>query len=139
MRLIQEDYLDDPWRILVCCILLNRTQGPTARPVIEEFFRRWPTAYDCAVAPYEELCDLVGRLGLKKRGLYLRLMSKQYLYYKDTDTRDYHIEEFSGCGKYARDAWEMLVLGRRDFWPMDLKLRQRMKELRDEQESIQSG
>lgn len=138
MRLIQEDYLGDPWRVLVCCILLNRTQGQTARSVIDEFFVRWPTAADCAEAPHEQLCTFVGRLGLKKRGLYLKLMSRQYLYYSNTDLRDRDIELLAGCGRYAREAWDMLVLGRRDFVPQDSKLRLRMEELYG-RENIESG
>lgn len=44
MALLQEEFgQNHPWRVLVVCILLNRTQGAQARPVLEEFLRRWPT------------------------------------------------------------------------------------------------
>ena len=36
---------------------------------------------------------------------------------------------YSGCGVYAQEAYDMLVLGRRWRWPKDPVLRRRMEEL----------
>ncbi|KAE8720621.1 Lysyl-tRNA synthetase isoform 1 [Hibiscus syriacus] len=42
--LLQEDHAHDPWRVLVICMLLNRTYGGQARKVLSEFFTLCPDA-----------------------------------------------------------------------------------------------
>ena len=39
-RLVQEDYQGDPWRIVVCCLMLNRTRGEIVKPVAKTFFEK---------------------------------------------------------------------------------------------------
>lgn len=133
--LLQEKYWNnDPWRILVICILLNRTQGKTAEPVIQAFFKRWPTAEAVEKDGYEdEIFKVIGRLGLGNvRSRYLNKMSCQYAKYlrKEAGRMDLTTLRLGGVGKYAYEAWRMFVLGHRDFWPEDKELLKRMKELR---------
>lgn len=129
MYLLQEEFgQDSPWRILVVCILLNRTQGPQARPIVEEFFRRWPNPNAFYVmADPKDVSALVGKLGLAKRASYLMDMTRQYLFHNEGD----HVIRYAGCGAYAQEAYDMLILGRRWRWPMDPVLKARMKELLD--------
>ena len=44
IKIIQEEYSNDPWKVLVCCILLNQTSNKQVRPLIESFFNRWPNS-----------------------------------------------------------------------------------------------
>ena len=128
MRLTQERLGgSDPWKVLVCCILLNRTQGQQSEPVLQELFNRWPDASKL-VAADDSLEQLIAPLGLVGRAKHLRQLSKA-LQTTDPQTRA-EVESLPGCGEYAADAWDMLINGRHNFWPRDSKLGPRMLELR---------
>jgi len=43
--LIQEDYLDNPWKMMVCCILLNQTNNKQVRPILSSVFELIPNPY----------------------------------------------------------------------------------------------
>ena len=40
--LIQEQLYDNPWKMLIACLFLNRTTAKQVLPVIWKFFERWP-------------------------------------------------------------------------------------------------
>ena len=42
--LIQERYYPDEFKVLVCCLLLNRCCGETVRGVVDKLFERFPDA-----------------------------------------------------------------------------------------------
>ena len=67
VRLIQENYIDDPWKMMVACILLNRTTGTQVKKVLPLLFERFPTARVMANAPVEQLTVLISGLGLENR------------------------------------------------------------------------
>ena len=51
-RLIQEDYLDDPWKMMVCCILLNQTTNQQVRKVLLPLFEVIPNPeLACSINP----------------------------------------------------------------------------------------
>ncbi len=111
-RLIQEDYLDDPWKILVCCILLNRTTGRAVKEILPGLFSTYPTPEDMMEAEWLELYDSIAHLGFgHKRVLYLTEMSKVYASARHCG-HELHLDVASlpGCGKYAQDCWDLLVL-----------------------------
>lgn len=105
--LIQEEVKDDPWKVLVVCILLNRTRGEQVFRVVWDLFRKYPTAQSMADANLDELKEMVKPLGLStERSLHLKLMSHQWV----NDAWD-EITDLSGCGKYAQDSYEIFVDG----------------------------
>lgn len=105
--LVQEKYWPDGWKILVCCLCLNLTTRKQMEPVVEELFKRWPTAASLSNCDIEELQELIKPLGMwRKRAETLRKMSHQYHAGQWID-----IEELHGVGKYARDAYRIFVLG----------------------------
>ena len=62
--LLQEVYKEDPWKMMVCCILLNLTKRQQVDIVREELFKRYPTEYDMIEANEKELSELLKPLGL---------------------------------------------------------------------------
>ncbi|GLI71770.1 hypothetical protein VaNZ11_017094 [Volvox africanus] len=62
--LIEEVLYDNPWRLLVACILLNRTTGRQVRQVIGPLWRAYPTAEAMAIADPRVVQDIVRPLGL---------------------------------------------------------------------------
>ena len=61
----------DGFRILVGELLLQRSRSSTVSGVYESLFRRWPTAVELALAPIEELTEMIRPLGLLSRALRL--------------------------------------------------------------------
>ncbi len=107
--LLEEELFEDPWRVLVACVLLNKTTAVQARRVVWELFARFPTAAAAAAADateLEALEALLRPLGLfRKRAAGLVRLSKEYL---ETDWRD--PEELYGIGEYAADAYRIFCV-----------------------------
>ena len=100
--LLQEIYLTDPWKMLVCCMLLNLTNRKQVDTVREELFTKYRTPKDMMNADHRELADTLKPLGLyNRRATSLRLMSAGYINgFKSVD-------ELYGIGQYAKDSWEI--------------------------------
>ena len=127
-RLIQEDYVETPhfpWKVLVICQCLNKAGWPIVQEVVKELFEKYPDPMSCdeicldSQEPNEELAelsDLVRCLGLSDRRVdFLIRMSRQYVAAEKVFGSRYDrypVTEFRGCGQYAKDAWDLLVLGR---------------------------
>lgn len=116
--LIQEKFRNEPWKLLVCCTLLNLTSRRQAEPVWDELFRRWPTPESlwvgderCTGEILDELGTLLRPLGLQnRRSLSIWRMTFDYLTVRpDVDGR--RVDELRGVGKYARDSFDMFING----------------------------
>lgn len=114
-RLLQEQVTRDlhyPWRVIVCCALLNQTQGEQVRPMLDELFIRCPQPELMMTA---RLSDLLQPLGLQdRRERLLRRMTWDY-------TTGAQPGECFGVGQYGRDALLLFVhdvrpVGVRDPW-----------------------
>ncbi len=115
--LLQEELRDDPWKLLVACMLLNQTSHKQVRPIIWTLFERYPTAAAMSDADETELAALIKPLGFQnRRAKSLRRMSADFAAGK-------RIDELHGVGKYARDSYAIFVEGRVDETePTDVKL-----------------
>lgn len=101
--LIQEHIKDDPWRVLVACIMMNMTRGLTMRPYMWRLFERYPTAQALAAADPASLEEMISPLGLSvRRSRSLITMSQGYTTSNWTKPSD-----LPGCGKYADDSWKI--------------------------------
>lgn len=121
LGLVQERVSRDlhfPWRVLVCCALLNRTTKEQARPALSALFACWPgpERFDLFARPHQ-LCGLLAPLGLVgRREALLRRMTGDYL------SRLSPYECF-GVGEYARDALDLFCAGKILGAPADKWLR----------------
>lgn len=105
--LLQEQYLPDEWKVLVCCILLNRTKRAQVEPIIGKLFSKYPNAATMASADVAELANLLRTLGFQnRRAKSLAKFSDEFLQSNWTDPRELH-----GVGEYAARGWEMLCAG----------------------------
>jgi len=114
-NLLQEIYNEHPWRMLVCCIMLNCTSRKQVDQVREEFFKRYPDAVEAERADPSEMADLIASLGFKNR----RTRSIQR-FSSDWMTLDWiEPSELYGIGKYAQDSWEIFQKGNLNVEPTD--------------------
>ncbi|CAJ1947656.1 unnamed protein product [Sphenostylis stenocarpa] len=108
--LIQEDHFQDPWRVLVICMLLNRTSGRQTKKVVSDFFQLCPDAKSCTQVASEEIEKTTQTLGLQqRRAKMLQRLSEEYL-----DESWTHVTQLHGVGKYAADAYAIFVTGKWD-------------------------
>lgn len=104
-----------PWRVLVCCALLNRTGRAQVRPMFEELFASYPTpGHVVRGAPMgRSLSELLRPLGLwRRREALLVALSEDYAAGKP-------VQDCRGVGRYALDARAIFVEGRTDVRPTD--------------------
>ena len=114
LRLLQDIYKNDPWKMLVCCIMLNLTTRKQVDKVRHKLFKKYPTPQDMSVADYEELSKLLMPLGMQyKRAATLMRFSKEYIE-GFADPIDLY-----GIGKYAKDSWEIFQNNNLNVQPND--------------------
>lgn len=101
--LIQETLWPNEWKILVACVLLNRTSRKSVEKVIKSLFEMWPAAEAMSNADVSSLSSVVAPLGFKnRRAITLKRLSEDYL-----KGNWKHARELPGIGDYGASAWEI--------------------------------
>jgi endonuclease III len=63
--LIQEEYVQEPWKMLVCCILLNQTNNKQVRPVLSSVFELIPDPISAIGCEPEVLAAVIKTTGFQ--------------------------------------------------------------------------
>lgn len=126
--LLQLRYRDDPWRMLVCCILLNHTQRVQVDRVVNLLFEKHPSCVQLANADEGELTTLLRPLGLQRcRAGVLKDFSHDWLILTNEGAHLPTLDALAACvgiGSYALDSYRLFVLDEwRDVRPEDKELR----------------
>lgn len=96
------------WRVIVVCMLLNRTTRRAVEKIVPKLFAKWPDASSMGSADFAELEALIAPLGFKtRRTENLIAMSRAF-----AEGKWSHPSELPGIGQYASDAWDIFVEGR---------------------------
>jgi endonuclease III len=104
--------------MLVACVLLNRTRGSVAAPVLGRLLERYPTPGAMAAARPVDLARRLRRLGLhRQRARTLIALSSAWA------AGERELERLPGVGRYAMDSWAIFQEGRTDVEPTDAVLR----------------
>ena len=127
--LLEEQLYEDPWKLLVACMLLNKTSINQVRSVIWKLFDLIPNAQAAVEADETEIEAIIQPLGLfRKRSKAIKRFSQEYLE-KDWESPD----ELHGIGTYAADAYAIFCIP--DAWrklePEDKELKLYVKFLKD--------
>ncbi len=108
--LLQDELKDDPWKLLVACILLNKAPDEAVIKVIWDVLSEYPIPSAMGEANFYELKYLIRKLGLSdRRAQYLISMSTQY------DVTNDQVSDYPGCGRYAQDSYDIFVKGNMDI------------------------
>jgi len=114
-ELLQEIYHHDPWKSMVCCILLNRTKRLQVDRVRKELFNTFQDALDMANASPEVLAEILQPLGFQnKRAQTLIKFSEDWVS-KDWE----HPSDLYGIGQYASDSYDIFYNNKLDINPKD--------------------
>lgn len=118
VKLIQHDYLDDPWKMVICCILLNQTTNQQVRKVLGPLFELIPDPQTCSEVDPAKIAEIIRPTGFYNiKADRMKKMSKKWIEGFKNPT------ELPGVGKYALESWDIFVEGRTDFIPSDKKLK----------------
>jgi methyl-CpG-binding domain protein 4 len=115
--LIQEDYLDNPWKMMVCCILLNQTNNKQVRPILSSVFELIPDPISTIGCDPERLAAVIKTTGFQnvKASRIIKLSQKWVNGFDDA-------MDLPGIGRYGRDSWEIFVNGNVNLEVTDKKL-----------------
>jgi methyl-CpG-binding domain protein 4 len=104
-NLLQEIYREDPWKVMVCCILLNQTTRKQVDKVRKELFETWPDSVSMSHADSEKLSDLIRPLGFyNRRAKTLIRFSREWNELKWENPIELH-----GIGEYGQDSWKIFI------------------------------
>jgi len=125
--LLQDIYKSDPWKMLVCCVMLNLTTRKQVDIVRESLFTRYPSPIVMAFSNLEELSKILAPLGMQnKRALTLKRLSLEYI-------RGFkHPKDLYGIGQYGVDSWEIFQNKNYNIKPTDKVLKKYLKEINNE-------
>ncbi len=105
LDLIQEDYSNDPYKLLSACILCSRTSGSqTVRNVVKVFFGKYPTPSDVLFGDTATMEKELKPLGLNRE----RTMKK---FAQGFLKRWTHVHELHGCGAFASSSFDVFCRG----------------------------
>jgi endonuclease III len=123
--LIQEDYLNDPWKMMVCCILLNQTNNKQVRPILESVFGLIPNPNSAVECDQDSLAAVIKTTGFQnvKASRIKKLSEKWGSGFSD-------VEELPGIGKYGKESWEIFINKNLDIDPTDKKLKKYLEDIR---------
>lgn len=114
-NLLQEIYNEHPWRMLVCCIMLNCTSRKQVDQIRDEFFTKYPEPSDASCANSEQMAELISILGFKnKRTNTIKRFSNDWVNLEWSEPN-----ELYGIGKYGQDSWEIFQKGNLAVEPTD--------------------
>ena len=122
--LIQEDYLDDPWKMLVCCILLNQTNNKQVRPILSSVFELIPNPMSASEVDVEVLARIIKSTGFQNiKASRIKKLSQKWV---DGFSS---VSDLPGIGRYGHDSWEIFINRRTNIIPTDKKLLRYLEDI----------
>jgi len=101
--LMVQQQVEDSWQHMVGVICLNQVDRRQTKPVLKEFFERWPTAGFLLLATVDEIAEMLKPLGMQNvRAKRIYKMSQQWLNWNGEDAT-----ELCGIGKYGSDSYRI--------------------------------
>jgi len=101
--LMVQQQVDNVWQHMVGVICLNQVNRRQTKPVLTEFFRRWPTHSSLLYATKKEIEDVLQPLGMQRvRAERLYRMSEQFGDWNGEDATQLY-----GIGKYGSDSYRI--------------------------------
>ena len=95
---------DDPFRILVAEVLLQRSRGKTVATVYERLFERWPTVDALSRARVDSIASVIRPLGLVRRAATLKALAAAVVERGSVPDSMEELMELPGVGRYAASA-----------------------------------
>lgn len=104
---------DDPWKVLVAEVLLQRSRGKTVAKTYQELFRRWPDEAALSGARESSIGTVIRPLGLVGRAGSLRAMAKEVTRLGGVPADFEGLLALPGVGRYVANATLVVAFGKR--------------------------
>jgi A/G-specific adenine glycosylase len=104
---------DDPFRVLVAEVMLQRSRGVTVEKVYRDLFRRWPDAASLGRARESSIAAVIRPLGLVRRAGTLKAMARDVVSRGGVPETLEGLRELSGVGPYAAGATLVVAFDKR--------------------------
>jgi len=115
--LIQEEYKNDGWKMLVCCILLNQTNNKQVRPILSSVFELIPDPISTIGCDPERLAAVIKTTGFQNiKATRIIKLSQKWI-----DGFEL-VSDLPGIGKYGVDSWNIFIEDDLSVIPTDKKL-----------------
>jgi A/G-specific adenine glycosylase len=103
---------ENPFRVLVAEVLLQRSRGKTVVAVFEQLFERWPSADELSRARVDSIATVIRPLGLLRRAATLKSLAQAVSELGSVPRTLEGLLELPGVGPYAANATLAVVFGR---------------------------
>lgn len=115
LGLIEELFLENPWRLMVSTIFLHVTTRSQIDRALFHFFQQWPDAEATAKADWEEILPIVESLGLgNKRSQALVRFSREFIELTDVNDEfslsERQVKSLYFIGDYGWSAYRIFIL-----------------------------
>lgn len=104
---------EDPFRVLVAEVLLQRSRARTVAGVYEEIFRRWPDTSSLAKARVRSIETVICPLGLVRRAAILKRLARAIAERGGVPSTMEELLDLPGVGPYAASATLAVAFGKR--------------------------
>ncbi|MEA2581715.1 MAG: A/G-specific adenine glycosylase [Actinomycetota bacterium] len=103
---------DDPFRVLIAEVLLQRSRGKTVARVHEALFARWPDAAALSKARVPSIASVIKPLGLIRRAATLKTLAIEVVRLGEVPADLETLMALPGVGRYAASATLAVAFGR---------------------------
>lgn len=103
---------DDPFRVLIAEVLLQRSRGRTVATVFDRLVERWPDAGSLANARVSSIASVIRPLGLVKRAATLKALAAAVVERGGVPSDLDALLDLPGVGRYAASATLAVAFGK---------------------------
>lgn len=103
---------DDPYRVLIGEVFLQRTRGAQVVPVYERFIARWPSPEKLGRARLESIASVMKPLGLVKRASMVKALGRTLSAKGSVPLDPAELIHMPGVGPYISHAVPVFAAGR---------------------------
>lgn len=106
--MIQDIYRSEPWKLAVCCIMLNQTTGVQVKKVMRMFFKKYPTLDSLKQADEDVVATILSTLGLQNVKAK-RIIEFAQAVDNEKDLENCNIKAYPNMGDYAEESFDVFV------------------------------
>lgn len=110
-RLLQDIYSKDPWKVLVCCVMLNNSNRRSVDKVRHEFFEKYRSPFEIDHDDADDMAVILRPTGLQNvKAKRIIDMSIAYSLLSIGEIDDaVQSMDMPSVGEYARDSWNIFI------------------------------